>query len=79
MLNYCNLFELSWNMFTIIHAFATLEGLDYQQKRYLDKMSPGPNTWESSNLQDSKMQLQLRLHLMTVVGKHYKGNTLWLK
>lgn len=66
-------------MFTMNHTFATLEGLDYQQKRYLDKLSPGPNTWESDNLQDSKMQLQLRWYLMIGVEKCYKGYTLWSK
>jgi len=39
-------------------------------------MSPGLNAWESNNLQDSKMQLQPRPRLMTVVENPYKGYTL---
>lgn len=39
-------------------------------------MPPGPNTWESNNLQDSQMQLQLRLHLLLVAEKPRKGYSL---
>lgn len=42
-------------------------------------MSPGPNTWESNSLQDSKMQLQLRLRLLLVAEKPCKVYTLWSK